>query len=280
MKLLLIDEGDSPARGVLDVLAREEEGFGYEWAPDVASAVQRLGEPGVDVILMGLYLPDALGIEAFETVQAFAGAVPIVVLTGSGTGDDARRCLSLGAQETLADDDLSPELLVRVLRYAQERSRLLSALRDLSVVDDLTELYTLRGLTELGQHHLRAAQRMAQNVLLIYVGTGEVANGAQVETATLLRSLFRASDVVARVGEHEFAILAMDADPEAAPVLTLRLQDAAQRAVLEGRAPPMDLRVGYASLAAMPQATVPELLGRARQAANDSGSGRHQASRI
>ena len=280
MKTLLIDEADSPVREILAALEAESESFRFEWAPDLATAVQCLDEPGVEVILMGLSFPDAWGREAFEKVQAFADPLPIIVMTGPGDAETGEDCVTLGAQDVVPASELSPPLLSRVLRYAVERNRLLSALRDLSVVDNQTELYTLRGLTELGQHHLRAAQRMAQNALLIYVGSQGVNDGGLVALAAVLKSAFRASDVVARVGPSEFAVLAMDADPQSVPILTHRLLDATQRAVLEGKFPPSRFRIGYASMAEMPQATVMELLEKARTGAADAGAGSRGAVRI
>lgn len=268
MNVLLIDESDSSARGPLECLGAAGEPIRYEWAPDLASAVQRMEEPGIDIVLMGLVLPDAWGCEALEKVQAFAGSTPIVVIAAAEDRETELACRSMGASEVVTEDELTAPVLGRVLRFSLERARLLNAMRNLAMVDELTELYTLRGLTELGQHHLRVAIRMAQNVLLMYVGTDASSDTAMAAAATVLSEAFRASDVVARIGAGEFAVLAMDADAQAAELLEHRFREGIQRAILEGRTPSIKLRVGHAGLSELPRASVEDLLQLARSRAS------------
>lgn len=277
MNVLLIDESDSSARSVLECLGAAGEPLRYEWAPDVASAVQRLAEPGIDVILMGLVLPDAWGSEAFEKIQAFAQAIPIVVMVAAGDQDMGANCRALGASETVADDEMTAPVLGRVLRFSVEQARLLTAMRNLAMVDELTDLYTLRGLTELGQHHLRVAIRMAQNVLLMYVGTDAQSEAATGEAAAVLRQAFRASDIVARIGSGAFAVLAMDADADAAELMEHRVREGIQQAILEGRTPPIKLEVGHATLSEVPRASVEDLVKLARSRATGSTAAPEEA---
>ncbi|MGI9626681.1 MAG: GGDEF domain-containing protein [Longimicrobiales bacterium] len=280
MKLLLVDDGNSGARDALDQLTETGGGFTYEWAPDIASAVQRLSEPDIDVILVGLTLPEGFGQEVFEKVHAFAAHIPIVVIASSSESEIAAQCISLGAQDSISLDEFQPALLTRVLRYACERHRLITALRDLSVVDEVTELYTLRGFTELGQHHLVTAQRMAQHVLLIYVEVQDAADGSVLEIATLLRSQFRGSDVVARVGPSEFAVLAMDADLASASTLIDRIMEVAHERALHGSLEDTAFSIGYTGIHEMPGASVADLLARARYQATSKSirqAGSHQS---
>ena len=280
MKLLLIDGADSDALEALERLTADGAGFEYVWAPDVATGVQRLDQPDIDVVLLSLALPDAWGTEAFEKVHAFAAHLPIVLLAGPSESEIAIRCISLGAQDSISVDEMEPKMLRRVMAYATERHRLISALRDLSVIDDFTDLYTLRGLTELGRHHLLTAQRMAQCVLLVYLETRHTESRAVVETAALLRHVFRASDVIACVGPGEFAVLAIDADLDSAPSLVARVLEAAQERALEHGSAGLAFSIGYTGLEEMPGATVTELLDRARAEASEAGLRSHGRSRI
>lgn len=270
MKLLLIDGADSEAQEALDRLTEDGSEFDYVWAPDVATGVQRLDQPDIDLVLLSLSLPDAWGTEAFEKVQAFAANVPIVLLAEPSESEMAIRCISLGAQDSISVDEMEPRVLRRVMAYATERHRLITALRDLSVIDDYTDLYTLRGLVELGRHHLLTAQRMGQCVLLVYLETRHAEPTAVVETAALLRHVFRASDVVACVGPGEFAVLAVDADMSSAPSLVTRILETAQERALERGSAGLAFSIGYTGLEEMPGATVMELLDRARAEASDA----------
>jgi serine phosphatase RsbU (regulator of sigma subunit)/DNA-binding NarL/FixJ family response regulator len=88
-------------------------------------ALRRLGEEPFDIILLDLSLPDAQGFATFARVYAEWPNVPIVVLTGLDDEDLAVRTLQAGAQDYLVKTHLDGPLIVRAMRYAIERARLL-----------------------------------------------------------------------------------------------------------------------------------------------------------
>ena len=76
-----------------------------------------------DVVLLDLGVPDSQGIEAFRAVQELLPTTPIVVLAGIEDSAIAREAIHEGAQDSLAKDALSAELLSRTIRYAIDRKR-------------------------------------------------------------------------------------------------------------------------------------------------------------
>jgi DNA-binding NarL/FixJ family response regulator len=77
-----------------------------------------------DVILLGLDLPDARGIEAIQRLRSLASDSAIVVLEGSRNSDVtvlALRALRASAQECLCRDEVTPDRLRRAVRQAMER---------------------------------------------------------------------------------------------------------------------------------------------------------------
>ncbi|THE64151.1 response regulator [Salinadaptatus halalkaliphilus] len=97
-------------------------------AESLRSAFDRIDEGSPDVILLDLNLPDSRGLETVERVTERAPSIPVVVLTGqTDVGIEAIRC---GAQDYLLKRSITAELLSRTLRYAVERSRTQSTLRD------------------------------------------------------------------------------------------------------------------------------------------------------
>ena len=130
-----------------------------ERAGDLTSALKRLSKGGIDLVLLDLSLPDSQGIVTFERTHAFEPDVPIVVLTEVDDEEVGLNTVRGGAQDYLIKGKVGPELLQRSIRYAVERHRLTSALRSLSLIDDLTGLYNDRGFDNLGNHHLRLANR-------------------------------------------------------------------------------------------------------------------------
>src|SRR5271155_4137967 len=80
-----------------------------------------LAESPVDIILLDLGLPDALGLVAVRRAHAAAPHVPLVVLTGLDDESLAAQVLQEGAQEHLIKGQIETRGLMRALLYAAER---------------------------------------------------------------------------------------------------------------------------------------------------------------
>ena len=207
-----------------------------EHVRELSDAMARLSEGGIDVVLMDLDLPDSQGVVSFERLYAFAPDVPIVVLTDDDDEDVALATVQGGAQDYLVRDEVGAPVVVRSLRYAVERHRLLSALRSLSLIDDLTGLYNGRGFMDLGEQYLKLAQRNARDVALVFLDLDRfrtindtlghhTGDRALIKVADILRATFRRSDVLGRLEADEFAVLALEASGEDAELLVSRIQE-------------------------------------------------------
>jgi diguanylate cyclase (GGDEF)-like protein len=230
-----------------------ESGVEVESAPDLNHALERLSQGGIDLLLLDLDVPDGEDLGTFERAHAFAPDVPIVVLTRVEDENMALSMVKAGAQDYLVKGQVSSDLLLRSIRYAVERHRLASALRSLSLIDDLTGLYNRRGFLDLGEQHLKLARRTARAVLLVYIDLDDLktindtlghqtGDRALVRVADLLRETFRQSDIIARIGGDEFAVMALEASEENEAQLLSRLR-ARVREVNQERGEPYDLSV-------------------------------------
>lgn len=237
IKVLLV-ESDRAYLEELRARLQEAKAFALEveWAGELSEALARLTEGGVDAILLDLELPDSHGIVTFERTYAFAPDVPIVVLTEEADETVAVGTVQGGAQDYLVKSEVSPALLARSVRHAIERHRLLSALRSLSLIDDLTGLYNRRGFADLGEQYLKLARRAARGVTMVYLDLDRfktindslghhVGDRALLKVAEILKATFRRSDIIARMGGDEFAVLALEASGESADLLIERLRE-------------------------------------------------------
>lgn len=93
-------------------------------------ACQHLTERTYDIILLDLSLPDTQGYATFERLQKVASLTPIVVLTGLDDEELALRAVRAGAQDYLVKGEISDQLLMRAIRYAIERKRTETTLRE------------------------------------------------------------------------------------------------------------------------------------------------------
>jgi two-component system, cell cycle response regulator len=239
ISVLLVDADQDRARTLSERLA-QDEGRGprllVEHAGELRQALERLARGGVDVILLDLMLPDSEGLGSFEQAFAFAPDVPVVVLTDLDDQGVAVSAVKGGAQDYLVRDEVDRTLLVRSIRYAIERHRLLSALRSLSLIDDLTGLYNRRGFMELGTQFLKLSRRSGRGGTVLFLDLDRfktindehghhVGDRALAHVADIMRSAFRRSDLVARVGGDEFAVLAPAGPGEPAERLAARVRE-------------------------------------------------------
>ncbi len=171
-----------------------------------------------DVVLMDLQLPDSQGLDTLKRMEAVFSEVPVVVFTGLDDEELAVRAVEKGAQDYLTKRDLRSKLLVRSLRYAIERHRLQKELKRMTIQDDLTGLYNRRGFFTLGEQEFKLAKRAAREFSIVFTDLDglkqindslghEVGDQYIISAARFLKNMFRDSDIIARIGGDEFAII-------------------------------------------------------------------------
>jgi diguanylate cyclase (GGDEF)-like protein/PAS domain S-box-containing protein len=95
-------------------------------------------------------------------------------------------------------------------------------IRTLSITDPLTALYNRRGFMALANQQIKAADRTKKKMSLLFVDLDglkqindtlghEEGDRALMSAATILKTTFRESDILSRMGGDEFAALAVDA---------------------------------------------------------------------
>jgi two-component system cell cycle response regulator len=237
IKILLVE---SDGRYLDELCEGLEENHGgdlvLEWVDELSHALARLAQGGFDAVLLALDLTDSQGMVTFDRAYAFAPDVPIVVITDEPDEEAAVSTVQAGAQDYLVKSEIGPSLLVRAVRHAIERHRLLSALRSLSLIDDLTGLYNRRGFSDLGEQYLKLARRSGRGVTMVFLDLDHfktindslghhVGDRALIKVADILRATFRRSDIIARLGGDEFGVLALEAADESSESLVDRLRE-------------------------------------------------------
>src|SRR5688572_27326418 len=88
VNVLLVEDNEDHVQFLRQLLVTSElTTFDLHIAGDVAQAVERLKDGGIELILLDLSLPDSDGLETFIRVIEAAPDLPLVVL--SGTNDVA-----------------------------------------------------------------------------------------------------------------------------------------------------------------------------------------------
>jgi diguanylate cyclase (GGDEF)-like protein/PAS domain S-box-containing protein len=168
-----------------------------------------------------------------------------------------------------------------------EQRRLETALRALSVTDELTGLYNRRGFLVLAQSHLALAQRHKRNVALIFADVDELkrindehghaaGDRALIAAARILRLTYRSADVVARLAGDEFAVFPLEvSDQTTIPRLVSRLeQHLASHNAQSGEPFTLSMSLGVGHYRPDECRTVEELLAAADQGLYHTKRGR------
>lgn len=236
-KVLLIEDDPGYARLIRKALSEgADPAFAVVCVEKIQDGLEHLAKGDTDVVLLDLVLPDSQGLDTFVKVHTHAPEVPIVVLTVVDHDTLAIDAVRRGAQDYLVKGRVDSKTLTRVLRYAIERHRMQEALRSLALIDDLTGLYNRRGFLKLAEHHMKLARRTERGSALMFAdldGLKQINDAfghqegdqALIMTAEILKATFRTSDILARIGGDEFAILAIQANEDSAGILTARLQE-------------------------------------------------------
>lgn len=152
---------------------------------------------------------------------------PFVLESVSGPLEFEVRAVQLDASDTAS-------YLVS-LRDVTQFIRATEQLRDLCLMDDLTGLYNRRGFLSLARQHLLVANRSGRELVLVFLDMdglktindthGHVeGDKALLALSDVLRTVFRRSDIIARMGGDEFAVLALDTASDVAELVSRRLR--------------------------------------------------------
>ncbi len=127
LKLLLVEDNPTDVLMLREALAETTTAqFDLDHVERLSGAVQRLGKEAFDVVLLDLSLPDSQGLDTLVQLQEQAFEAPVIVLTGTDDENLALKAVQMGAQDYLVKRQSDSNLLVRAIRYAVERHRLLA----------------------------------------------------------------------------------------------------------------------------------------------------------
>jgi diguanylate cyclase (GGDEF)-like protein len=162
-----------------------------------------------------------------------------------------------------------------MIRHIARQQQLENALRELATVDELTQVLNRRGFRAIADDHLRLAKRLKKGLNCLFMDLNgfkrindtlghNVGDRALVETARVLKSTFRDTDLVARVGGDEFVVLAIETGPGNADRLMARLQEKLSAANAQaGRQYKLSLCIGAARYEPGQECAIGDLVARA-----------------
>jgi diguanylate cyclase (GGDEF)-like protein len=136
-----------------------------------------------------------------------------IVMTGFVEEFSYEESIRAGAADFIKKPFTVQELLVRI-----KHGRLQDHLRALAITDELTGLANRRGFFAFTQQQMRHARRNSERMVLFFADLDDLktindtfghvsGDRALADTAQIFRETFRDSDIIARMGGDEFAVI-------------------------------------------------------------------------
>ena len=251
-----------------------QDGIVLESAADPSSAIERLADGGVDLLLVSTAGPEgASGIDGLRTAQP---DVPVVALVPEDSA--GAEALRYGAYDYVVLG--APlEVVRRAVRYATKLHQMEGAIRRRQTTDEVTGLHNARGFEQLARHHLQLSDRSKEPVVLVFfrlddmkTSTEEEGRQLLIDTAGVLAEAVRDSDVLARVGEDAFcALLTGSAEGAEALVLSRFVEGVAVRNARHDHLEPLAISVGAARYDPESPSTLDELIAEADRRMREHG---------
>lgn len=189
-------------------------------------ALSHLKKTPCDIMLADIIMPGMMGLELTERAKRLRHDMNIIVMTGhidQFSYDDA---IDAGASDFIKKPFSLNELMMRIRHV-----RLQEKLRIMSNTDELTGLPNRRGFFALAEQNLKTATRGKRDIALLFADMDnfkaindtfghQAGDTALIDMAGIFRQSFRTSDIIARMGGDEFAILLIDAPQQSlTPIL-------------------------------------------------------------
>lgn len=234
LRIILAENHRSEAiEAVRALFAGSDGGLQLTVVSTIATLLSSLKFADPEAILMDLSLYISEPYDAVRMVHRAAPGVPLIVFADPADKQRAAQSLTEGAIDYLLKGFMDPRTVERALRTALERNTM-EGLADL-LRDPATGLYTREGFLTLGSRRQGEARRRGgalvllcarmENLQMLRDGFGPgAAERALDEVAKILNACCRRTDVVARLGEEQFAVLLVDAIAPTVSVLRQRVE--------------------------------------------------------
>ncbi len=267
-RILVVDDDIS----LLDTLNKGLSLRGYQCKSEMSAtmALELLSKDLFDTMIIDIVLPDMSGFELTTKAKKIKPDMAIIIMTGYIDEFSYEDAIESGASDFIKKPFSVKELIARI-----EHAKMHERLHDISVHDELTELYNRRGFFTLAEHLLKTAKRQRTGLFMLYCDLDglkgindalghQKGDWALIDAANVLTETFRGSDIIARIGGDEFVVMPIATTGDNLEVVINRLQKAVEmdntRSKREYR---LSISTGTAFFDPLSPCTIDELLSQA-----------------
>ncbi len=249
--VLVANDQEWSARSLESILA--PNGYAVLRAYTGQQALERARSARPDLVILDAQMPDLHGFEVCRQLRndpRFSATTPILITTAGPSGRAQRlEAYKAGAWEFLGQPLDGESLLLKLSTFLASKLEA-DRLREESLLDQLTGLYNMRGLSrrarEIGAEVFRRHQSLA---CVVFAPTGEgTVDQVAERIGRTLRAQGRSSDAIGRVGDGEFAVIAPDTESAGAVRLFERLERLLETENGNGAGGRLPLKAGYCAV--------------------------------
>jgi diguanylate cyclase (GGDEF)-like protein len=189
------------------------------WLPGGEAITERIADLKPDICLVDYNLAGDTGLELITSVARTYPLLPSVLLTGESDPAIDVAAMRAGAADFIEKSRFDARVLDRTIRFAVEQKRVEGHLAERAERDELTGLYNRAGFSVRLEQAMAVADRTDRYLGVIFIdldrfkyvndSLGHAAgDGLLRAVATRIHACCRATDIVARMGGDEFAVIA------------------------------------------------------------------------
>jgi two-component system cell cycle response regulator len=228
--VLIVDDDSA----LLDVFRKRlsSEDYHCEVSVTAAAALELIDKTPFDVMVTDIILPDMNGLKLTEKAKKLRPHMAVIIMTGfieDFSYDDA---VEAGASDFIKKPFTLKEIEARI-EHAKKHVKM----HTLLLTDELTGVYNRRGFFALSEHQLKMARRQMRGIYMLYADLDDLkgindnwghpeGDLALIDIANILRTNFRESDVIARIGGDEFVVMPVGTAGDDIEIIIDRLQKA------------------------------------------------------
>lgn len=283
ISILVVDDEEVLRCLLSDVVS--EMGYAVEVAAGGDEALGMIARGRFEIIITDLKMPGMSGMELVRKARSIIPTLSVIVMTGYPSLETALEALREGAHDYITKPFHLESVKKSVGRAADTQTlrKKRESLRELGILDSLTQSFNKRYFQAVLPREIHRAKRHQRELSLLMVGIDDFERlsddhgqliGDQVlrRIAGLIISTVRNIDLVFRNGGAEFAILLVEAGKKDAAAIAGRLQKLVEEATIGPEilgVPSVTASVGVASYPEDARSGA-ELMSKADRALSDA----------
>jgi diguanylate cyclase (GGDEF)-like protein/PAS domain S-box-containing protein len=198
---------------------------------------QHLGRPAEELFGTSFLslLPTVTHRNFTKTVSSLTPSSPVATREIEIFTADGEQRWHLWRDRAFFDDEGGLIEIQSIGQDITERKQMEERLHALSLTDELTGLYNRRGFYTMVEQQMKMARRHRTGVLVLSADVDDLkvindtwghqeGDAALVDAANIIRTSFRESDVVARIGGDEFVVFQLSSPETTTEAITARLR--------------------------------------------------------